>query len=796
MSFKLKSVLLLAITLPLFANQTIDLTGSWERWIADVRLDSVHVPSSYRPMGTVKLRRSFDLPALNNQRVLLRFEGVAHQAKVRVDGKEVGSMGPWTPYRFDITDAVHSGTNSAEVEVTDWQVPLGPSGAWEAYGGVIRAVFIEIRPSTYLDNARLDYALSPTFDAAQCTVTVFLESKRQTKGTLTAELLYGKAAVVSKTIDVTAADGSGSTQLVFSVPHPALWSPAKPNLYELRLRMQSPAGTDEFIQSVGFRSIRVDGTRLLLNGDSLLLRGVCRHDLWENQGYTLSQAQIDQDLEMIKAMGANFVRLVHYPHDPRVLASAARLGLLVTEESGLVWLQFRGANTQTVETGLQNLERVVRRDWNNPSFFAVLVANESPITPEVIRQAKQRVHALKKDLLISTARLDSPLATLEDSRKLMDEGGVDFYCYHPYTYDMSDFEKVATAFNGKPLLFTEWGGRAIGDSPVLVQATISQIGRLIEEGRVAGHAFWSWSDLPEFSREGEENKGGILVSGVVTENRQIRPGVYGALADLFRYVPRTPAIPSRTPEVLRPTSAPLNSSSRFTPISLQQAVADQSQRQAWEMLERTMQDFFAFQGFTPRHWVQTGKRFWTWDAPELTIGAFLFRTSVVEEKTQPVVLNSARPEVRIPIETTANRLLVLGNVTVPDGYPVIGNMSTKVGSYTVVYEDGERQEVPLRWGEEIARSNLIAVASRINPVTAHGQRVILFAKDPVREVYQTQMFTIPTKPKRIRVLECRFQPPVETQAGPPASAHHSRGPTPTTDRQSLLLFAITAEHIN
>jgi hypothetical protein len=786
--------LLLLVTTPLLATQTIDLAGSWERWIADVRLDSVAVPSSYRPVGTAKLRHNFDLPSHRDQRVLLRFEGVAHQAKVRVGGVDVGSMGPWTPYRFDITEAVRPGSNTVEVEVTDWQVPLGPSGAWEAYGGIIRSASIELRPKTYVDNARLDYTLSSGLDAAQCNLTVFIQSKGPSKGRLTVHLLNGNAMAIQRTMDVDAPDGASSPQVAFQVPGPALWSPGKPNLYQLRVRFESADGIDDFTQPVGFRSLRVENSRFVLNGETLILRGVCRHDLWENQGHTLTQAQIDQDLEMIKSMGANFVRLVHYPHDPRVLASAARLGLLVTEESGLVWLQFRGANPQTVETGLQNLERVVRRDWNNPAFFAVLVANESPITPEVIRQARQRVHTLKKDLLVSTARLDSPLATLEDSKKLMDEGEVDFYCYHPYTFDMSDFEKVATIFTGKPLVFSEWGGRAIGDSPVMMQATTSRIGGLIESGRVSGHAFWSWADLPEFSREGEENKGGILVSGVVTESRVIRPGVYSSLTELFRIVPRDPDPPVRKPEVLVPVTAPLSSASRFTRVSLQSLVTDPSQRKAWDALESTMQEFFAFQGFTSRHWEETGKRFWTWSAAQLRIGPFPFQTPEREGETEPVVLNSSRPEIRIPIDATADRLLVLGNVTVPDGYPVIGNIRSTVGRYTVVYADGERQPVELRWGENVSRSNLIAVASRINPVTAHGERVILFPKDPVREVYQTRLLAIPTKPKRIRALECVFRPPAEPFVGPPASTHHSRGVTPATDKQSLLLFAVTAEN--
>src|SRR5690606_10273492 len=161
------------------------------------------------------------------------------------------------------------------------------------------------------------------------------------------------------------------------------------------------------------------------------------------------------------------------------------------------------------------------------------------------------------------ARVDSPEATLEAVKVLMDEGEIDFYAYHPYTYDMRDFERVATIFSGKPLVFTEWGGRAIGDSPVLMQATVREITKLVKSSRLAGHAFWSWSDLPEFSREGEENKDGILVSGVVSEQREVRAGIYAALTDLFRAEPRTPDPISRVPELLPIRLTPLSSTSVY-----------------------------------------------------------------------------------------------------------------------------------------------------------------------------------------------------------------------------------------
>ena len=129
--------------------------------------------------------------------------------------------------------------------------------------------------------------------------------------------------------------------MTFDLKGPALWSPEVPNLYTLRIKLESSNGEDLFSAETGIRDLRIRGDKFFLNGQPLVLRGVCRHDIWENQGHTLTLVQIEQDMRMIKDMGANFVRLVHYPHDRRVVEAANRIGLLVTEESGLVWVDFR-----------------------------------------------------------------------------------------------------------------------------------------------------------------------------------------------------------------------------------------------------------------------------------------------------------------------------------------------------------------------------------------------------------------------------------------------------------------------
>lgn len=775
------------------ARQSIDLGGRWERWIGDKLHDEITVPSSYRPIGTVVLRRQVELQPPAGRRAVLSFEAIAHQARVRWNGSDVGTMGPWTPYDFDVTDKLSPGMNRIEVEITDWQVPLGPIGAWEAYGGIIRPARVEFRPDPYIDNVRLRYKLDAARDAASCSLDVFVRAEASAEGRIHVQLLRGPRIVSEASTNAPLPRGPATVSLSWDVKSPDLWSPETPSLYTLRVRLSTSRGEDVYTTEAGFRELKIDGNKFYLNGELLTLRGVCRHDIWKDQGHTMSEEQIEQDLRMIKAMGANFVRLVHYPHNKRVVDAAARIGLLVTEESGLVWLNFRNIPRDTLETGLGNLERTIRRDWNNPALFAVLLANESAPTLEAIQEGRRRVRALVPELFMSSARIDSPDGKLESSKRLFDEGGLDFYTDHTYGYDMRMFERSVAGYSGKPVVFTEWGGRSIGQSPPLMKEVTDRIGELVEQGRLAGHSFWSWADLPEFSRQDTEMEDGILKSGVVTEERAVRPDVYLALMNLFRRTPRAATEPSREPELLRPLTYPLSANSEFTPISLQAALDDPAQARAWTEMEGLLQEFFKRQGFTGRHWEEAGGRFWLWNAPQFRLGSIPFATPLQAGATQPVLISPARPRVEIPLGVTAARLHFLGNVTLPDGYPVIGRLGARVGRYIITYADGDRQEVPLRWGQEVARSNLISVASRLEPTAAYAERVIRYVKSPIREIHQALLLPVTVKSKHIASVVCELDPAGDLGTPPPGSMHHSAEVQLGIKDQVLLLFAITAE---
>ena len=147
--------------------------------------------------------------------------------------------------------------------------------------------------------------------------------------------------------------------------------------------------------------------------------------------------------------------------------------------------------------------------------------------------------------------------------------------------------------------------------------------------------------------------------------------------------------------------------------------------------------------------------------------------------------------IEIAVDAEADRLHVLGNATIPDGYPTQGTLGSAVGAYVVFYADGDRQEFPLRWGYEVARSNRIAVATRLNPVAVRTAKVIEYTKDPSREDYQTLLLTLPVKHKRIARLRVALDRP--EGALPPSSLPSSTGSNYRSGDHFLLVYAVTAE---
>jgi hypothetical protein len=761
----------------------VTLNGDWERYVHGEMVESVRVPSSQRPRGAYRLQRTFLMPRLSQgQHGILHFDAITYYGRASVNGHDLGSMIPYLPHEFDFTQFSQEGSNTVAVDIVDAgpaaqgagkdEVTFGFSGGWEAYGGIIRDVYAEVRPAAFVDHVRFAYRLAPDYGSATCTTQVFVTSSNAASGECELTLFWGPSQVAQSSKTVQLAAGSNTLELSFEVKDLALWSPQEPNLYELKARMKTPSGEDKWQCRTGFREIKTQGSNFLLNGKRIVLNGLCRHDMWKDEGFTLSRQQQEYDMRMIKAMGANFVRLVHYPHDQRIVRLADELGLMVSEEPGFWNMDFDKMPASEIELGYKLMEGAIRRDWNSPAVVIWLLGNECKFPVSYLKRGKElcnRIDPIHR--LVSVAHT---YGKFPEVKQVFDDAGLDFYDWHAYEYDDKKFINLPESFGpSKPLTLTEWGWEDAGHGDIFYEQEFDLLLDQVNAGKIAGHCFWSWNDMRQYTREDWPTRNGILMSGAVTESREIREPIYSQLAALFdgrREVPEDTQ-PERA-TVIPLKSVPFSTGSQFQTINLQALAESSSGQQAWAALETAMASFWSSVDFAHDQWKKTGSKFVLWKDPEVEVAGAAFRSPVVGELVRPLVLRAEVPEITIPIDQNCTRLHILGQVTFPDGYPVKGQHGEEVAVYRLQYQNGKTQDLPVRNGMEVARANRIYVATRIDPVASGAQKALEYAKDVVREQYQVLLWSVPVEPgSKLASLRCKLN------AGQPA----------------LAIFAITTE---
>ena len=759
----------------------VDLNGDWERHVNGALFDLFRVPSSRRPLGYYRLKRSFLLPKLAPyQRAILRFEAITYHGRVFLNSTELGTMGPYVPYEFDFTAQAKEGSNQVEVAIADLipdpggagkdEIELGLNPGWEGYGGIIRDVYVEVRPAAFIDNLRFSYKLNGDYTAVTCSVELHISSSIGTSGHLEVALRQGKTAVAKADKEVMIPKGQSEATLTFEIKAPLLWSPDQPNLYGLAANLKTESGLDQFGCRTGFRSFVIKGTTFELNGQPVVLNGVCRHDMWKDQGFTLSREQMEQDMRMIKGLGCNFVRLVHYPNHRYIVDLADELGLLVSEEPGYWGMNFKTMRRSTIELGLGIMERTIRRDWNSPSVFVWFLGNECTFTVDYLKEGKALCNRLDP-----IARLVSFANSMDnkEARPLFEQAGMDFFDQHPYGFDENKFQKAVDDFgDSRPTTFTEWGWEVASweGGGIVYDRDFDRILDLVEAKKVAGHAFWSWQDVREYSRIDWPTQNGILLSGVVTEAREPRPRLHMELARLFQGRRKGELTASGRPQIVPLRWAPWSSKNQFQQIDLQPLADSETGQKAWGDLESVLAESWSKSRMARNQWTRTGKKLRLWQGANVEITGVGFKTPLVEDFVRPLVLTPRFPQLEIPVRTVATQLHFLGQVTLPHGFPTTGQAGQTVASYRIRYASGKVKEVLLRHGIEVAQANLIYGSTRINPLVTSAQRALEFVKDAARENYQVLLFSVPTDASRIESVTCRL-----------------------LGEHSFLIFAITSE---
>lgn len=343
----------------------------------------------YRGIGWYK--KNFYLYPEEEKRYFLRFEGVNQEAEIFVNGETAGKhIGGYSAFNIELTPFLDpSGEQYISVKVDNsFNEHIPPLSAdFTFFGGIYRPVHLITTgeqhfsmsdyggPGVYISTPRV------TSRNADVHIAYHLENGSASDQTLTIETIIQKdisSVLVRKTSTVTVpALKNRIVEVTCSdIRDFDLWSPDNPAMYYVGSRLfKSGELIDNLTQPFGFRWFHFDPEKgFFLNGENLKLMGANRHQDRIPYGNALSDDMHRQDMQLLKEMGANFLRTAHYPQATEILDNADQLGLLVWEEIPLVnEITISREHTENAEVMLREM---IRQHYNHPSVIIWAYMNE------------------------------------------------------------------------------------------------------------------------------------------------------------------------------------------------------------------------------------------------------------------------------------------------------------------------------------------------------------------------------------------------------------------------------------
>ena len=329
----------------------------------------------------------------------IEFQGANHVATVYCNGREMGChKGGFSTFRFDLTPAMKPADNILTVEVTNAVSDIYPQNAdFTFYGGLYRAVnFIEVTPAHFdlLKDGTSGVFVTPRANgmtrvdlfpvgAEGCTVKVAL---KDAEGNVVAQ---------------SAADAAAHTVIKIKVKEPHLWNSMEdPYCYTCEATIEKDGAVlDAVTETYGYRSFHVDPDKgFFLNGKSYPLHGVSRHQDRQDMGWAITPKEHEEDIALIKEVGANTIRLAHYQHDQYFYSLCDHTGFVLWAEIPFIsqFIPTQEAHDNTIS----QMTELIAQNYNHPSIFFWGISNEITIAgeSEALYQNLTELNALAKKL--------------------------------------------------------------------------------------------------------------------------------------------------------------------------------------------------------------------------------------------------------------------------------------------------------------------------------------------------------------------------------------------------------------
>ncbi len=381
----------------------------------------------------------------NGKDIFLHVGSATSNLRVWINGKEVGySEDSKLEARFNITKFVKTGENLIAFEIFRWcdGTYLEDQDFWRL-SGISRDVYVYSREKKRIEDIRVNASASG-------------------EATLSAEVSKGVSKVSFEILDPRGASVASAevpvsgnvAKIVLNVPDVKTWTAETPWLYTLKVASYDKKGQTEATSiEIGFRDVCIEGGLLKVNGQPVIIKGSNRHEMNPYKGYVVSEADMIQDILIMKQLNINAVRTCHYPDDELWYSLCDRYGLYVVAEAnieshGMGYGEASLANRADYEAAhLDRIERTVKRDVNHPSVIIWSMGNEAGNGPNFYKGY---------DLIKS---LDNTRPVQYERAGL--EPNTDIFCpmYYPHDY----CERYASESPERPLIQCEYA-HAMGNS--------------------------------------------------------------------------------------------------------------------------------------------------------------------------------------------------------------------------------------------------------------------------------------------------------------------------------------------
>jgi beta-galactosidase len=519
----------------IYLNQPYEFDADWP-----------NIPHDYNPVGSY--RRDFDVPeAWQGRRVFLHFGAVKSAMYVWVNGTKVGySQGSKTPAEFDISDYVHVGSNTLAVEVYRWSDGsyLECQDFWRI-SGIERDVYLYSTPQVHVRDFFARAGLDGRYVDGTLELTVHLRNYAEdgpVRRDLEVQLLgpADSSSVVfaeQRSVSVT---GGGEVDVQFeaTVPEVRAWSAETPSLYTLLISLggDTSAAAEVIAGRIGFRSVEVVNSQLLVNGVPVYLKGVNRHEHDPDRGHVISEESMLRDIRLMKEANINAVRTSHYPNDPRWYELCDEHGVYVVDEANIESHGYGyrpeitlGNRPEWIGAHLDRTTRMVERDKNHPSVIIWSLGNEAG-------------DGVVFDATYAWIKERDPSRPAQYERALT---GKNTDIYVPMYARIERLQEWAASDPDRPLIMCEYA-HAMGNSV----GNLQDYWDVIEAHDVLQGGFiWDWVDqgLTLHGASGEKyfgyggdfgddfNDGNFLINGLVQPDRRPNPH-YWEVAKVYQNV--------------------------------------------------------------------------------------------------------------------------------------------------------------------------------------------------------------------------------------------------------------------